>query len=86
MTLRSLWQMATGRRESRRALALDVWRLANAGKFDVDTYLRTGQIAEYAHHELPDNPELHAAIAAEMAKAEKQKKEVEKRKGDVKPG
>ena len=67
--------MAAGRREERRRLALDVWRLANAGKFDTGDYERTGAIEEHKRHPLPDCPALHQAIAEETAKAEQQHKE-----------
>jgi len=54
--------MATARREQRRALSLDVWRLFVDKRFDAEDYLRTGEIEVMQRHPLPDNPLIHEAI------------------------
>jgi len=68
--LRVLWLMACGRREDRRMLSLDVWRLFNAAKLDSDTYLRTGVVRVWSKVTyVPPNPLIDAEI--ERLKAEK---------------
>lgn len=54
--------MAMARREQRRALSLDVWRLFVDTKIDTEEYMRTGSIDPLQRHPLPDNPLIHEAI------------------------
>lgn len=55
--------MSQGAREARRMLALDVRGLIFVErKFDAEIYLRTGAIAVYREHPLPDTPEMREAL------------------------
>jgi hypothetical protein len=54
--------MSAGHRESRRALALDVWRLWTDKKIDLERYIRTGSIETPKKPQLPDNPLIQRAI------------------------
>ena len=57
--------MATAARESRRALAVDVRALVwQEKKFDVERFVRTGQLWDYKAYPLPDTPEMRAALKA----------------------
>ena len=73
MTLRQLWWMSQGHRESRRWLAGDVWRLMTDKKFDFQKYIRTGHIAIHKQHPLPQTPEMKKAL--EKAYREKERLE-----------
>jgi len=56
--------MVVAARESRRALALDVRALVWQNKrFDAETFVKTGHLAEYRAYPLPDTPMMREALA-----------------------
>lgn len=57
--------MAVGARESRRALAVDVRALIwQEKRFDVERFIRTGQLTEWGNYGVPDTPGMREAKAA----------------------
>ncbi len=58
--------MAAGRREERRALSLDVWRLFVDKRFDAERYLRTGAIETWRPPPLPQTEMMMQAHGAAM--------------------
>jgi len=62
MTLRVLWRMVQGARQSRRALACDVRALVwQQKKFDADRFIRTGALWEFGNYGVPDTPAMRKA-------------------------
>ena len=57
--------MAVAARESRRALAIDVRALVwQEKRFDMERFIRTGQIVQWGNYGVPDTPAMREAKAA----------------------